>query len=108
MTEPVYLSNAEREAIETLAAHLPEPGTRCPTCHRRVNKKHKPDSPESKEVRLRGTAELVESVREKVDLLQEYSGADPYSYPGLRIVEAALVVAAQQREEFKRYFGGDE
>lgn len=102
------MSEAEREAIEALASHVVEPGTRCPTCHRRVNKKHKPDSPDAKEVRFRGTADLVESVRDKVDLLQEYSGADPYSYPALRIVEAALVVAAQEREEFKRYFGGNE
>jgi len=105
----IFLTDAERATIASLAqAADVEPGTRCPCCNRRVNKKQKSDSPTPKEARFRGPEDLVESIHEKVDILQEWSGADPYSYPGIRIVEAALIVAIQQREEFRRYFRGDE
>lgn len=101
----VYLSEAEREAIETLAGALPEPGTRCPTCQRRVNKPRKEDSPAIKEVRLRGPVERVEALQEGLDNLQEFSRIDPYSYPGVTLLEALLALGAQHREELKAYFG---
>lgn len=105
MTE-VFLSDSEREAIETLAQHLPEPGTRCPTCHRRVNKPRKEDSPAIKEVRLRGPVERVEALQEGLDNLQEFSGIDPYSYPGVTLLEALLALGAQHREELAEHFKG--
>lgn len=108
MTEPVYLSEAERETIEALAAHAVEPGTRCPTCHRRVNKPRKEDSPAVKEVRLRGPSDLVEDVEENFDALQEYVGIDPYSYPRLRLVDALIALGARHREEVKAHFEGAE
>lgn len=108
MSEVVYLSESEREAIEALAAHLPEPGTRCPACHRRINKPRQNDSPEVREVRLRGPADLVESVEDLFDTLQEYTGVDPYTYPRIKLVEALLVLGVQQREQIKAHFEGTE
>jgi hypothetical protein len=107
VTEPVYLSDAERELIETLAQHLPEPGTRCPTCHRRVNKPRSEDSPAIKEVRLRGPVDRVEALQEGLDTLQEFSGVDPYSYPGVTLLEALLALGAVHREELKAHFEGE-
>ena len=104
----VYLSDAEREAIETLAEHLPEPGTRCPTCHRRVNKKRQEDSPAVREVRFRGPTDRVEAVEDGFDSLQEFTGVDPYSYPRIELLEKLLALGAQHREELRSYFEGTE
>jgi hypothetical protein len=103
----VALSEAEREAIETLAQSLPEPGTRCPTCHRRVNKPRKEGSPPVREVRFRGPADLVDDVEEHLDVLQEYAGIDPYSYPRLTLVSALLALGARHREELSEHFQGE-
>lgn len=100
----VVLSDSEREAIEALAQHLPEPGTRCPTCHRRVNRKRNTDSPPVKEVRFRGPTDVVEAVEEGFDLLQEFTGVDPYGFPRIRLLEALLQLGAQQREELAAHF----
>jgi hypothetical protein len=100
----LILSDAEREPIEVLASYLPEPGTRCPTCHRRVNKPRKDDSPVVKELRFRGPSDLIESLEEGLDALQEFSGIDPYSYPRARLLEALLALGAQQREELRSHF----
>jgi len=100
----MILSEAELEAIETLAELAIEPGTRCPTCHRRVNKPRKDDSPPVKEVRFRGPTDLIEALEEGLDALQEFSGIDPYSYPRARLLEALLALGAQQREELKTHF----
>ncbi len=102
----VYLSDAEREAIETLASNLPEPGTRCPACQRRVNKPRQDDSPTVKEVRFRGPVERVEALQEGLDNLQEFSGIDPYSFPGVTLLESLLALGAIHREELKAYFRG--
>lgn len=106
MTE-VFLSDAEREAIETLAQHLPEPGTRCPTCQRRVNKPRQNDSPDTKEMRLRGPADLVEVVEENFDILQQFVGIDPYTYPRLKLVDALVALGARHREELAAHFKGE-
>ena len=103
----VVLTEAEHEAIQTLAAHV-APGTRCPTCHRRVNKPRRDDSPTVREVRFRGPSDLVEAVEEGLDALQEFAGIDPYSYPRIRLLEALLALGAQQREEVAGHFRGDE
>ena len=104
----VYLSDSERETIEALAQHLPEPGTRCPTCHRRVNKPRQDDSPDTREMRIKLPIERMESVEEAFDALQEVTGVDPYSYPKGTLLEALLVLAGQQREQLRVYFEGTE
>lgn len=104
----VYLSDSEREAIEALAAHLPEPGTRCPTCRRRVNKPRKDDSPVTREIRIKLPTERMEAVEEAFDALQEVTGVDPYSYPKGVLLEALLLLGGQHREELAEYFGGAE
>lgn len=103
----VYLSESEREAIESLAAALPEPGTRCPTCHRRVNKPRQNDSPDTKELRIKLPAERMEWAEEAFDALQQTVGADPYSYPRGALLEAMLILAGQQREQLRSLFQGD-
>ena len=103
----VYLSDSERETIEALAQHLPEPGTRCPTCHRRVNKPRQDDSPDTKEMRIKLPVERMEWAEEAFDALQEVVGADPYSYPRGRILEALLVIGGQHREDLRILFEGD-
>lgn len=100
----VILSDAEREAIEVLAGHVIEPGTRCPTCHRRVNKPRKDDTPAVKEVRFRGPTDLIEALEEGIDALQEWAGIDPYAYPRARLLEVLVVLGAQHREELKAHF----
>jgi hypothetical protein len=104
----VYLSEAEQEAIAVLADYLPEPGTRCPTCHRRVNKPRQTDSPDTREMRIKLPTERMEWAEEAFDALQQVVGADPYSYPRGAILEAMLVIAGQQREQLKAYFEGSE
>lgn len=104
----VFLSEAEREAIQVLADHTVEPGTRCPTCHRRVNKPRQEDSPAVREVRFRGPSDRVDAAEEGLDALQEFTGVDPYSYPRIELLEKLLALGAQHREELKTYFEGDE
>ena len=102
----VYLSEAERETIATLAGELVvEPGTRCPTCHRRVNKPRREDSPTVREIRVRLPADRMESVEEAFDALQEVTGIDPYSYPKGVLLEALLLLGGQHREELRAHFG---
>jgi hypothetical protein len=105
----VYLSDAERETIAALAAAVPppEPGERCPVCNRRRNKPRQDESPETKEMRIKLPTERMEWAEEAFDALQEVVGADPYSYPRGRILEALLVIGGQQREELSVLFEGD-
>ncbi len=104
MTEQVFLSDAEREAIAALAEAAVEPGSRCPTCNRRVNKPRQSESPDTKEIRLRLPAERAEWAEEAFDALQQVVGADPYSYPRGRIFEALLLLGGQQREQLRELF----
>ncbi len=104
----VILSQAELDAIEVLANYLPEPGTRCALCHRRVNKPRQDDSPAVREMRFRGPNDLIEPLEEGIDALQEFTRVDPYAYPRARLLEALLVLGAQHREELKAYFEGRE
>ncbi len=90
-----------------MSEHDVAPGTRCPTCHRRVNKPRTDDSPPIKEVRFRGPVARVEAVQEGLDALQEFSKVDPYSYPGVTLLEALLALGAQHREELRAHFGGE-
>lgn len=87
---------------------LVEPGTRCPTCHRRVNKPKKDDSPAVRELRVRLPADRMEAVEEAFDAMQEVSGLDPYSYPRGTLLEALLLLGGQEREYLRAYFQGDE
>jgi len=100
----VVLSQAEIDAIEVLADYLPEPGSRCPTCNRRVNKPRQSESPDTKEIRLRLPAERAEWAEDAFDGLQQVVGADPYSYPRGRIFEALLVLGGQHREQLRELF----
>lgn len=84
-----------------------EPGTRCPTCHRRVNKPRKEDSPAVREVRFRGPADQVDTTEENLDILQEYTGIDPYSFPRITLLDALLALGARHREELREHFNGD-
>lgn len=100
----VELSATERELIEALANFIVEPGTRCPTCHRRRNKKRQEDSPAVREVRFRGPSDRVDAAEEGLDALQEFTGVDPYSYPRIELLEKLLALGAQHREELRSYF----
>lgn len=101
----VVFSEAELEAIEVLADFALEPGTRCPVCHRRHNKPRQPTTPEARKVKA-GTLpeERATAVDEGLDALQEFVGADGHSYPRGSLVEALVVLGAQQREQLKAYF----
>lgn len=114
----VSLTDDERENLETLNRLIThyaeaeelvavEPGQRCPTCNRRVNKPRKTDSPVTREVRLRGPAGIVDDTEEHLDILQEYVGIDPYSYPRLKLVSALLALGARHREELREHFEGE-
>lgn len=102
----VTFTEAELEAIEVLAntAFVVEPGTRCPVCHRRANRPKQDDSPPVREVRFRGPTDIVESVEEGFDALQEFTHVDPYAFPRIRLLEALLALGAQQREQVRAYF----
>jgi hypothetical protein len=103
----VVLSEAEREALEALADHLPEPGSRCPMCRRRVNKPRKEDSPVTREIRIKLPADRMEAVEEAFDALQEITGIDPYSYPKGTLLEALLLLGGQHREDLAAHFQGE-
>lgn len=92
--------------VENLLPPPPEPGERCALCHRRRNKPRQSDSPSVKEVRFRGPADLVDTVEDNLDILQEYTGVDPYSYPRLRLADALIALGARHREELKAHFEG--
>ena len=96
------------DGLYILVDYVPEPGSRCPTCNRRVNKPRQSESPDTKEIRLRLPAERAEWAEEAFDALQQVVGADPYSYPRGVILEALLVLGGQHREELKAYFEGRE
>jgi len=106
--ETVTFSEAELEAIEVLAEYVPPAGTRCPTCHRRVNKPRQDDSPAVREVRFRGPSDRVDAAEEGLDALQEFTKVDPYSYPRIELLEKLLALGAQHREELRSYFEGEE
>ncbi len=103
----VILSDAEAQAIEILATFLPEPGTRCPTCHRRVNKTQKKTSPEARAVKAgKLPNERADGFDDGIDSLQEYVGADQDSYARGALMERLLVLGIQRREELKAHFEG--
>jgi hypothetical protein len=97
---------SEAEIVALLDMTPPEPGERCALCHRRRNKPRQDTSPDSKEMRIKLPVDRMEALEHAVDTLQEYVGADPYSYPRGALMEAAVMLAIQQREEVKRYFNG--
>lgn len=104
----VYLSAAEREAIETLAAHLPEPGTRCPTCQRRVNRPRTNESPDSRKIRAGILPiEKAEAVEDGLDALQAFVGADSTSYARGELLAALVALGASEREYLRIFFQGD-
>jgi hypothetical protein len=88
--------------LEQLAA--PQPGERCPTCNRRVNKPRQNDSPDTREMRIKLPADRMEAAEFAFDGLQEISGIDPYSYPRGVLLEALLLLGGQHREELKEFF----
>jgi len=106
MNTTVIFSEAELEAIETLANadYTVEPGTRCPFCGRRVNKPRHHDSPITREMRIKLPTERMEAVEEAFDAMQEVTGVDPYSYPRGVLLEALLVLGGQQREQLRSLF----
>lgn len=85
----------------------PAPGERCILCNRRVNKPRQNDSPDTKQLRVTLPTERAEWAEEAFDGLQQTVGADPYSYPRGRILEALLVLGGQHREELKELFRDD-
>lgn len=86
----------------------PQPGERCPTCRRRVNKPRKESSPAVRELRVKLPSDRMESVEEAFDALQEITGVDPYSYPKGTLLEVLLLLGGQHREELAAHFRGDE
>lgn len=84
------------------------PGTRCPTCNRRVNKPRTDDSPPVRQMRISLPTERMEAVEEAFDGLQEVTGIDPYSYPRGVLLEALLLLGGQHREELRAHFQEDE
>jgi len=84
----------------------PAPGERCELCHRRVNKKRTEESPATKRVVITLPADRAEYVEEGFDALQEYTGADPHSYPRGYLLELLLGLGAQHREELKEHING--
>ena len=94
-------------SVQDLALSPPEPSERCGLCGRRRNKPRKTDSPTTREMRIRLPVERMESVEEAFDALQQVVGADPYSYPRGRILEALLILGGQEREALAAYFNGD-
>ena len=85
----------------------PEPGERCLCCNRRLNKPRTDESPATKQIRITLPMDRVEWAEEAFDALQQVVGADPYSYPRGRILEALLVLGGQEREALRAYFNGD-
>ena len=85
----------------------PEPGERCFACNRRRNKPRTDKSPSTKQIRITLPADRKEWAEEAFDILQEFVGADPYSYPRGALFEAILQLGIEQREEVRRYFNGD-
>lgn len=102
VTEEVVLSEAEQKALEVLIEGLPEPGTRCPTCHHRFNKKRQSTSPKTKRPAGQLPVDRADTFNENADTLQEYVGMDDESYPLGTLLEHMLAFCIQHREEFKR------
>lgn len=103
MSVPV-LGTFNGEALES-GLTPPEPGERCALCNRRRNRKANPDAPkEVREVRFRGPADLIQAIEEQFDMLQEYTGLDPYGFPRARLLEALSILGIQQREELAARF----
>lgn len=85
-----------------------EPGTRCPTCDRRVQKPRTSDSPPTKYVRAVLPNERADALSEAFDALQAFVGADPKSYPRGTLMEALVILGGQRREELRDFFEGRE
>lgn len=101
----IFLSEAEREAIEVLASYVVEPGSRCPTCHRQVYRPRKQTSPEARKIDAgRLPEERAAWVEDNIDALQEYVGADGESYSRGSLLELLVALGAEHREELKDYF----
>ena len=81
-----------------------EPGDRCPECDRRVPHPRTPKAPESKAVQARLPVEEAAAVDEALDNLAAYTGADRGKYPKGRIIQGAVLMAGQRREELRDWF----
>jgi hypothetical protein len=82
----------------------PQPGERCDKCNRRVPKKRRSTSPETKRLYAVLPPDRAEAVTEALDALQAYIGADGESYPRGVVLELLVILGGQQREELRRYF----
>ncbi len=100
----VVLSGAEAQAIGALTEALP--GTRCPTCDRRVPKPRQSDSPDTKRIVAVLPPDRAEALTEALDALQAYVGADGESYPRGSVLEALVLLGGQSREELREWYAG--
>lgn len=83
-----------------------EPGTRCPTCDRRIPKPRQTSSPDVKAVRVPLPIERAIALEEALEALQAYIGADPKSYPRGTVLEMLVIMGGQERERLKDWFEG--
>ena len=81
-----------------------EPGDRCPTCDRRVPHPRTPAAPVSKTVQARLPVEEAVALDEALDALAAYTRADRGKYPKGRILQGAVLMAGQRREELREWF----
>lgn len=95
------------ELVERVLMEPPEPGERCTLCNRRRNKKRTSEEPTTREIRIRGPIDIVEATEEHLDILQEYVGVDPHSYPRAKLASALVALGARHREELKEHFSGE-
>jgi hypothetical protein len=51
--------------------------------------------------------ERAEALNEGLDVLQEYIGLDPSSYPRGTLLELLMVMGAQQREQLRSHVHGE-
>jgi hypothetical protein len=69
-----------------------------------VNHERQAKTPSSKAVQARLPVEEADALRESIEALAAYTGADAGKYPAGRVMQAAILMAGQQREELKRWF----
>jgi hypothetical protein len=73
----------------------PEPGTKCPTCDRRVNHPKKADSPTSKTFSYRVPVDEQEAHAETLDVAARYVGVAEQPFSQFKLIALALVLVLQ-------------
>jgi hypothetical protein len=94
------LPSGEYIALDYDASREATPGTKCPTCDRRIPHLKKEDSPKSKVKSFRIPEDVAVDYEGLLDAAKEHSGVGGKPFSAFNVLNAGLVLVLQAPRDF--------